>query len=399
MFCPWYQQPTHDTDLARSVSTGFGATDDGMGVVSCLQTIRHFTSRDQKRPARGIVVLLNNEEEGMLWGARAFGHSPLLPFITTFVNLDGAGAGGRAVMFRSTDRQVSEAYAHSPHPFGSVIGNDAFKLGAIRSDTDYHIWDGVYGQRGIDIAFYAPRNLYHTRKDLPRYTSPDSIVHMLSATIATTAEMANDKSGGRFHGPRPDGDRNKAQNGRADAGVWFDLFGAGFAVFGLDGLFAWVVTLLVASPIVLALVTYLLVRQNRYYFAARVEKIQCDNDDGEARVPIGGLKGMFGFPLSLIVAVAVNMALVVLVATVNPLIVSSSEYSVYVVVLPFSLSNLITHTSVPLTNHHSHSLLAGPCSCLSLTFRCGRCPGQRTISGPAPCDAALPTSGSLASAG
>jgi Peptidase family M28 len=55
------------TDLNCSVSTGFGATDDGMGVITILQLIRFFTTPGNE-PKRGIVAMLNNGEEDFLNG-------------------------------------------------------------------------------------------------------------------------------------------------------------------------------------------------------------------------------------------------------------------------------------------------------------------------------------------
>ena len=77
-----------------SVSTGFGDTDDGVGVITILQLIKHFTT-DGKQPQRGIVALLNNGEEDYLNGARAFSQHPMSRFVHVFLNLEGAGAGGR----------------------------------------------------------------------------------------------------------------------------------------------------------------------------------------------------------------------------------------------------------------------------------------------------------------
>jgi Zn-dependent M28 family amino/carboxypeptidase len=54
-------------DLNYSVSTGFGATDDGMGVTTVLQLIRFFTTPGNE-PKRGIVAMLNNGEEDFLNG-------------------------------------------------------------------------------------------------------------------------------------------------------------------------------------------------------------------------------------------------------------------------------------------------------------------------------------------
>ncbi|KAH0073560.1 endoplasmic reticulum metallopeptidase 1, partial [Aureobasidium melanogenum] len=80
-----------------SVSTGFGATDDGVGVISVLQLLSHFT-KQENQPHRGILFLLNNGEEDGLYGAKAFTRHPLAQFPRAFLNLEGAGAGGRATL-------------------------------------------------------------------------------------------------------------------------------------------------------------------------------------------------------------------------------------------------------------------------------------------------------------
>lgn len=174
-----------------SVSTGFGTTDDGVGVVSILQLVSHFA---HNRPKRGIVALLNNGEENGLYGAynylryvhrdleqvglrslhcvgddlcpRAGSHTasllicfvlpvvqvadhyyrhPIAQLPHTFVNLEGAGAGGRAMLFRSTDAEITKAYSKSPNPFGNVVSSDGFKRGFIRSGTDYTIFADMGG--------------------------------------------------------------------------------------------------------------------------------------------------------------------------------------------------------------------------------------------------------------
>lgn len=135
-----------------SVSTGYGSTDDGVGVISVLQLIRYFTV-EANRPQHGLVLLLNNGEEDFLNGARAFGQHPLSEFVHSFLNLEGAGAGGRAALFRSTDEEVTRAYVGSPYPFGTVISGDAFDKGLVRSQTDYVVFNGAFGYRGLDVAF------------------------------------------------------------------------------------------------------------------------------------------------------------------------------------------------------------------------------------------------------
>ena len=315
-----------------SVSTGFGATDDGMGCVSVLQLIDYFTRPGRAPPRHGIVAMLNNGEEDFLWGARAFAYSPLMPFVHTFLNLEGAGAGGRAMLFRTSDKQVTEAYGAAPHPFGSVIASDGFSLGMVRSQTDYIVLNGIYGERGLDLAFYRPRARYHTDHDDARHASRDSLAHML-ATAVPTLERLSGRMGDAFVGPRPDGDRNKVPNGGGSDGVWFDLFGSAFAVFALRGLFAWALTLLIATPLLLFLLTYLLVRQDKYYFFSAHVRLD-DHGDGQEDgdkdevVPLGGWKGFFRFPFAVGGATALVVGSAFLVRKINPLILYSSSYAV-----------------------------------------------------------------------
>ncbi|KAG9252957.1 putative zinc metalloprotease [Emericellopsis atlantica] len=308
-----------------SVSTGFGATDDGIGCVTMLQLLSFFTSSG-RQPKNGIVLLFNDAEEDGLLGATAFGQSPLRGFVHTFVNLEGAGAGGRAILFRATDLEIAQAYSTTPHPFGSVVAADAFKRGLIKSGTDYEVFYDSFGQRGMDIAFYGPRARYHTDQDDARHASVDSVWHMLSAALASTEKLAH-QSNTVFSGERSDGDGHKVQNGKPTQGVWFDMFGDAWVTMALRGLFAWSLTLLVATPLVLLIVTYLLKRKGKYYFFSRDVKIDSELHDDPVR--LGGWKGFTRFPLALIFAGALTIASVLLVAKINPLIVYSSAYVVW----------------------------------------------------------------------
>lgn len=295
-----------------------------MGVVTVLQLISHFTSPGHQ-PKHGIVALLNNGEEDYLWGARAFAKSPLMPFTHTFLNLEGAGAGGRAVLFRSTDKEVTKAYSKSSHPFGSVIGTDGFSLGLIKSQTDYIIFDDIYGARGLDLAFYTPRSMYHTNRDDARHTSRASLWHILSASVKTVEYLSGDGGDG-FVGLRSDDDVRVPSGKRTD-GVWFDIWGRTFALMGLRTLFGWTLGLLIGSPLILILITYLLVRQDKYYFFSRKAKPH-DSEEGTEPVPINGLRGFFRFLFAIVVASALVIGSALLLKKVNPFIIYSSSYAV-----------------------------------------------------------------------
>jgi hypothetical protein len=319
-----------------SVSTGYGATDDGVGVVSVLQLLSYFTE-PENRPKRTVVLLLNNGEEDFLNGAKAFMRHPVSQLPHTFLNLEGAGAGGRATLFRSTDEEVTRAYKKSSHPFGTVISADGFKRHLIASETDYVVFNGELGLRGLDVAFMEPRARYHTVEDSTRETSLNSVWHMLSAAIATTSELAADTSMA-FSGTGERRTDGKVDTGTGTDAVWFDIFGKAFVLFSLHTLFALNVTLLVVAPIFLIALTVALSKADKNYLFARKRYIHSADDDEP--VHLNGWRGFFRFPIAFVAATAAVVALAYLIVKVNPFIVHSSPYAVWRYVIPASLEIL-----------------------------------------------------------
>ncbi len=306
-----------------SVSTGFGATDDGVGVVTIMQLIKYFTTSGHT-PKRGIVALFNNGEEDYLNGARAFMQHPMSAFAHTFLNLEGAGAGGRATLFRSTDTEVTRFYQRSDYPFGTVLSGDAFSRGVIRSQTDYVVFNDLLGLRGLDVAFMEPRARYHTDQDDTRHTSVDSLWHMLSAALATTEGLASDTSS-MFEGESLS--KGKVRNGKGSEAVWFDLFGRAFAVFRLQTLFILSISLLVVTPLILgAIIATLYAVDKLYLFSGSKHHHHPEGDDS---VSLHGWRGFFRFPVIIIVASAAVVGLAFLVTKINPYIIYSSQYAVW----------------------------------------------------------------------
>jgi hypothetical protein len=249
-------------------------------------------------------------------------------FLKAFLNLEGAGAGGRATLFRSTDAEVTRFYAGSKHPFGTSLSGDLFKRGFIRSQTDYVVFDDVLGLRGLDVAFMEPRARYHTDQDDTRHTSVDSVWHMLSASLATMQGLTSD-TGSTFEGQNP---RNgKASNGAGTYAVWFDLFGRLFANFDLHTLFALSVTSLVVAPITLIGISIILFKVDRLYLFSSSKHHH--HSEGDDTVALQGWRGLFRFPVIFLAASAGNVGLAFLVKKVNPFIVSSSPFAVWSMML------------------------------------------------------------------
>ncbi|KAF1970223.1 endoplasmic reticulum metallopeptidase 1 [Bimuria novae-zelandiae CBS 107.79] len=340
---PFYT--THDTPLGTSrapgnggvlvnahydsVSTGYGATDDGVGVVSVLQLLSYFTE-PENWPHRTVVLLLNNGEEDFLNGAKAFMRHPISQLPHTFLNLEGAGAGGRATLFRSTDTEVTSFYKTVKHPFGTVVSGDGFKQGFIRSQTDYVVFNGELGLRGLDVAFMEPRARYHTLEDSTRESSLNSLWHMLSASIATTSGMASDTSD-RFSGSSDEREDGKVNTGTGTEAVWFDIFGKVFILFRLHTMFALCVTLLVVTPIAVIGLTVILSKSDKNYLFTRKKYIHSSDDDEPVR--LNGWRGFFRFPITFVAATAIVVGLAYLLQRVNPYIVYSSPYAVWSMML------------------------------------------------------------------
>ncbi|KAI7665678.1 endoplasmic reticulum metallopeptidase 1, partial [Hortaea werneckii] len=324
-----------------------GATDDGVGVITVLQLLSHFTSPDTQQPSRGIVLLLNNAEENGLHGAHAFLRHPLAQFTHTFLNLEGAGAGGKAMLFRSTDAAVTRHYARSPYPFGNVVSADGFKRGLIRSATDYQVFVDNQGMRGLDVAFYQPRAQYHTVEDDARDTSPDSVWHMLSASLATVRSLSSSVSAedDEFEGGTARNGRVVMQH-RGSEGVWWDFFGRVFAVLSLPTLFAFSVTLLTAGPVLLIVLEAMIRQSGKWYPFARKgypssalaedydeDDNRSQDDSSQEPVRFNGIRGIFRFPVAVAVATSAVIALALLLTKINPYIAYSSPYAVWSLML------------------------------------------------------------------
>ncbi|AAS54282.1 AGL209Wp [Eremothecium gossypii ATCC 10895] len=218
-----------------SVPSGYGATDDGMGVVSMLAILTHYV---KNQPERTLVFNFNNNQEFGLAGASAFFEHPWSKEISYVINLEGTGAGGKAVLFRTSDVSTAQVYAEAvrQQPFGNSMYQQGFYNGHIGTETDFQVYEDQ-GLRGWDIAFYRPRNLYHTAKDTVLYTSKQALWHMLHTALQLTDYMAINKP-----------DMEDTSNA-----VYFDLFGKWFVVWSARSLFYWNCIILALFPSILAI--------------------------------------------------------------------------------------------------------------------------------------------------
>ncbi|TFK71053.1 hypothetical protein BDN72DRAFT_958332 [Pluteus cervinus] len=262
-----------------SVSSAPGAVDDGMGVVTLLQLIKWFTS-DQGRPMRTVIFNINNGEEDWLNGAHAYLLHPWSKITDTFLNLEGAGAGGRPILFRATSTTPLGAFSRVPHPHANVLSADAFARGVIRSGTDYSVYTTPYAafhpptgrgrpkdgplMHGMDLAFYKGRARYHTKYDTIPWLEggKKALWAMMETARAAGDQLANDEV---REWERDEHDHE----GAGKRPVYFDLFGDSFVVFAMRSFFIFNIIMLIIGPIFLG---FLMICVSIIHFGAREER-------------------------------------------------------------------------------------------------------------------------------
>ncbi|KAJ1826233.1 hypothetical protein LPJ56_002283 [Coemansia sp. RSA 2599] len=175
-----------------AVPMSHGAFDDGVGVVTCLGLLRSLSKRPTRHP---VIINIDWGEESGLVGAIMFSRfHAWAEDVRAYINLEAGGVGGRAMVFRASHPLLLSAYKKAVRrPCASLIGNNAFRLGVVQSDTDYSVYTTRYGVPGLDMAFTDRRSLYHTARDsVSSAATSDSIRSMGTATLATARLISND---------------------------------------------------------------------------------------------------------------------------------------------------------------------------------------------------------------
>lgn len=286
-----------------SVATGHGTTDDGMGVASMLAMLRYVVETGAAHK-RTLVFNFNNNEEYGLLGAEAFMRHDWASDVESFVNLEGAGAGGRAMLFRATDYGVARLYGGGGSPHASSIAQQAFDARVVPSETDYYVYKRE-GLRGLDIAFYRSRSLYHTARDSIQGASRQSLGHMFSSGLDALLALANEDEYGDATTPA----------------VFFDVLGRWFVVLKLETQFALNVVGLVAGPLLVALLGSAVVRARKW-------------DVG----PSGWLRVV----LALVVSVLLTASAVRYLQQMNPFVFVSQPYGPLLAAFAvFTISNYV----------------------------------------------------------
>lgn len=138
--------------------------------------------------------------------------------------------------------------------------------------------------------------------------------------------------------------------GTGDDGVWFDrtahvhfvtilleflallimiVFGRVFGLLRLHTLFALSITLIVVPFVVMALTTYFLYSNDKFYYLNNTALYPRPPEHSNLPKTTRGWRGLFRFPVACVIASAAVVGVAFLVNKVNPMIAYSSQYAVW----------------------------------------------------------------------
>ena len=166
-----------------SVPLSPGASDNAASCAIILKLVKIIATGDTGKKSNlhhNLIFLFNGAEENYLAGSHGFvTQHPWYQNVSMFVNLDGAGAGGREILFRSgpDHHWMLKKYLESvPHPVANVFAQEYFELGAIPSETDFRIFQDFGNISGLDIVSVKNGNVYHTEQDSMKHVSKGSLL-------------------------------------------------------------------------------------------------------------------------------------------------------------------------------------------------------------------------------
>ncbi len=173
-----------------SVPNSPGASDDGSGVVTLLETLRALKAAP---PLKNDVIFLftDGEELGTL-GARSFveGH-PWAKDVGLVLNFEARGSSGPVFMFetsKSNGTLIREFARVAPRPFANSLMSEFYKLSG--NDTDLTVFKSAR-LGGLNFAYVGSAWNYHSARDNVSNIDERSIQHQGTYALALARHFGN----------------------------------------------------------------------------------------------------------------------------------------------------------------------------------------------------------------
>ncbi len=207
------QDPTQGAILVSahydSVGAGPGASDDGFGTATLLETARALV--EGPRPRRTMILLFTDGEEAGLLGALAFvRENPLAAQVRATINIDSRGGRGPSQMFQTSAGNaalVRLIVAHLPRPVTTSLYYEIYKR--MPNGTDFDVFKRL--APGVDFANTSGIENYHSSLDTIANSDVRTLQHDGDHVLAMARGMSTGVPG---------------SFGGTDA-VWFDVLAFG----------------------------------------------------------------------------------------------------------------------------------------------------------------------------
>ena len=205
-----------------SVGAGPGASDDGAGVATLIESARALLAGPPL--ARDVWLLASDGEELGLIGAEAFVREPEFSRIATVVNMEARGTRGasRLIETHSDNAAMVAAVRRAmPRAGGSSVDYEIYR--SLPNDTDFTVFRRE-GREGLNFAWAEGASRYHTALDDLAHLDRGSLQHHGNNALAMARELAG-RSG---VDPMSAAERSPVP---AHDSVFFNPFGAALATW------------------------------------------------------------------------------------------------------------------------------------------------------------------------
>lgn len=173
-----------------STPRGPGASDDGVGVASLLETLRVLKEGPQLK--NDIIILLTDDEENAMLGAAAFvKEHPYLKDVGVIINFEARGNRGPYIMFETAENNawyIEQFKKASILPVAYSFSYDVYRF--MDNDTDFTLFKQA-GLKGLNFATLLGYETYHMETDTVENISMDSIQHAGSNALAMARQFGN----------------------------------------------------------------------------------------------------------------------------------------------------------------------------------------------------------------
>ncbi len=182
------------THYDSSPHSAIGASDAGSGVVTILEGVRAFLSKN-KQPKNDVIILISDAEELGLLGAQAFVDAHLWKDqVGLVLNFEARGSGGPSYMLMETKGKNSKLLreflrAKPNYPTANSLMYSIYKM--LPNDTDLTVFREEANINGFNFAFIGDHFDYHTAEDNYERMDRESLLHQADYLMATLPYFAN----------------------------------------------------------------------------------------------------------------------------------------------------------------------------------------------------------------